>query len=36
MIDGGEDGDDDCRNGGLTASFYHPAAAEEGCKKADS
>jgi len=32
MIDGGEDGDDDCRNGGLTTSSYHPVAAVGCCK----
>ena len=33
---GGEDGDDDCRNSGLTASSYHHSAAEEGCMRAGS
>ena len=36
MIDGSEDGDDDCRKSGLTASSCHQAVAGEGCKKADS
>jgi len=35
MIDGGEDGDDDCRNSGLTTSSYHPVVAAGCCKWAD-
>lgn len=36
MADGGEDGDDDYRKSGLTASSYHPAAAEGDCKEVGS
>lgn len=36
MIDGVEEGDDDCKNGELTASSYHRAVAVEGCERADS
>ena len=36
MVDCGGDGDDDFRNGGLTASSYHQAAAGEGYRRGGS
>jgi len=33
MVDCGDEGDDDFRNGGLTASSYRRAAAGEDCKR---
>lgn len=35
-ITGGEGSYDDCKNGGLTTSSFHPAVVEAGCKRADS